>query len=189
MKIILLALILSVGIPAVAQQQQWGQNNCLYTWNGRAWQQTRACRSLVRGDPNVFVLYDAADRAHHPIVRIDLRYAATQGWVYAYNFSPGFNLRYIYRGTWVPSAIPNDYNVLINGTWIILVPPPRTLQGAPTMSEEARASQQQAAQLVSQMQFGKLLQNLAPNTNSPTPKPNCSLTSGNNCGDSNIRPN
>jgi hypothetical protein len=187
MRTVLLALILSVGIPAVAQQQ-WGQNNCLYTWNGKAWQQTRACRRLVQGDPNVFDLYDAADRARRPILRVDLRYTGTQGWVYAYNYAPGFNFRYIYHGTWVPSAIPNDYNVFINGKWIILVPPPRFVQGAPTMSEEARASQQQAAQLVAQMQFGKLLQNLAPNASSPTPRVNCSLYSGNDCGQADIRP-
>ena len=118
LKTTLLALILCVvGIPAVAQQQQWGQDNCLYTWNGRGWQQTRACRSFVQGDPNVFVLYDLADQGHRPILMIDLRYTGTQGWVYAYNFSPSFYLRYIYRGTWVPSAIPNDYNVLVNRAW------------------------------------------------------------------------
>ena len=189
LKTTLLALILCVvGIPAVAQQQQWGQDNCLYTWNGRGWQQTRACRSFVQGDPNVFVLYDLADRGRRPILMIDMRYTGTQGWVYAYNFSPSFYLRYIYRGTWVPSAIPNDYNVLVNRAWTIVVPPPRFSQGAPTMSAEAQASQQQAAQLMTQLQFGKLLQGLAPNANSATPLPNCSLTSGNYCGQSSINP-
>jgi hypothetical protein len=48
---------------------------------------------------------------------IDMRYTGRQGWAYAYNFSPAFYFRYIYRGTWVPSAIPNDYDVLgIKGT-------------------------------------------------------------------------
>jgi hypothetical protein len=54
---------------------------------------------------------------------------------------------------------------------------PRSLQGARTM----QATQEQAAPLVEQQQFNKLIQTMTPNDSSPTPKPHCSLISSSDC--------
>lgn len=170
----LLALIVCAS-PAVAQQQQWGQDNCLYTATARGWQKGRVCRRLVQGNPNVFEVYDSLSRRQATILTVDMRYVSTQAWVYAHNPRPSFDFRYVYRGTWAPSAYPSDYNVLIGGVWIIVVPPPQ--QGAPTLSPEAKASQQQAAQLIGQMQFSQFLKTARPDRG----KPNCTQISGDDC--------
>jgi hypothetical protein len=55
------------------------------------------------------------------------------------------------------------------------------IQGAPTMSPDAKASQEQASQLMGVGLFQKLLKAASPNDNSPRPKPICSPTSGSDC--------
>jgi hypothetical protein len=58
---------------------------------------------------------------------------------------------------------------------------PRAYQGPPPMSQEAKANQEQAGQLL-QPQLTKALEKATlPNDTSATPKPNCSLLSGNIC--------
>jgi hypothetical protein len=58
---------------------------------------------------------------------------------------------------------------------------PRAYQGAPPMSQETKANQEQAGQLL-QPQLTKALEKATlPNDTSATPKPNCSLLSGNYC--------
>jgi hypothetical protein len=189
-----IAFMISSATTAHAQQQQWGRNNCLYTWMGNGWQQTRTCRRLERGNPNIFVIYDSADRARLPILRVDLSQTAT-GWIYAYNFVTGANFRYINRGVWQPSAPLSDFNFYSNGAWRVVAQPaaatPRPTvptQGAPTMSAEARASNEAAAKVMTQMQMGGLIKSMSPNDSSPTPLPICSPISGSPCSDGQTRP-
>ena len=187
MRRILLALILGVGIQAVAQQQQWGADNCLWTSTGyRSWAQTDVCRIVERGNPNAFVIYGKRDPARTPIMRVDLSKAATTGWIYAYNYAQRSNFRYVNRGVWNPSANPADYQFYIHGAWV--APPPSAavaaapqpaapMRGAPTMSPEAKASNDAAAALMTGMQMHGLIQSLGgSNARDATPKPVCGVT-------------
>jgi hypothetical protein len=162
-KTILLALILGVCLQAVAQQQEWGADNCLWTSAGNGWQQTNACRNLEGGNPNLFVVYDRRDR--HPVMRVDLSRAAT-GWIYAYDYTDtakvSRDFRYVNRGVWSPSANPADYNFYVNGAWIaapqqpVAAAPQPTFQG-PIMSPEAKASNEAAAPIMIQQQMQGLI--------------------------------
>lgn len=190
-----IVFMISSAAPAHAQQQQWGRDNCLYTAVGNAWQPTRTCRRLEWGNPNAFVIYDSADRARRPILRVDLSKAASTGWIYAYNYATRQNFRYINRGVWQPSAVPSDFNFYSNGAWRIVAQPTAAApqptvptQGAPTMSPEAKASNDAAAKMMTQMQMGPLIRGLGPNDGSATPLPICSLTSSTPCSDGQTRP-
>lgn len=178
-----LAFMISSAAPAHAQQQQWGRDNCLYTAVGNAWQPTRTCRSLERGNPNAFVIYDSADRARRPILRVDLSKAASTGWIYAYNFATRQNFRYINRGVWQPSAIASDYNFYTNGAWRVVAQPAAPIPQpiTPTMSAEPQKSNEQG--LMTGLLMHGLIQAMTPNASSPTPKPNCSLISGSYCSE------
>ncbi len=187
-----IAFIISSVAPAHAQQQQWGRDNCLYTAVGSAWQPTRTCRLLERGNPNAFFIYDRADQARRPILRVDLSKAASTGWIYAYSYATGQTFRYINRGVWQPSAIASDFNFYNNGAWRAVAQPAAPeptmpTQGA-TMGPGAKASNDAAAAMMTQMQMGHLIKGLAPNDGSATPLPICSPISGTPCSDGSTRP-
>jgi hypothetical protein len=175
-KTILLALILGVCLQAVAQQQEWGADNCLWTSAGyRSWAQTNACRILEGGNPNAFVIYDRRDSARTPIMRVDLSKAGTTGWIYAYNYAQRSDVRYIYRGVWnPPPANSADYQVYSNGAWV--TPPPAAVAAAP----QPQPAPQQGGDVGTQLQTQQQMNGLNKSINPPNPKPVCGITTPDN---------
>jgi hypothetical protein len=161
-----------LGSPAQAQQQQWGRDNCLYTWTNNGWVRVPACRYFVQGNPAVFVMYNGSDRQRRPIARIDMRAA---DWIYLYSYDQRITIRYPNRGVWNPPPSDYDYQVWSMGHW---VQRERFAAG-----QGPNAGNQGASQLQTQQLMQQLFRAGHTNSSQPTPLPSCSLLSNGKCSD------
>ena len=103
---------------AFAQNGQWGMDNRLYS-GGQA---TNLCRAPRPGDPTAFTAFDCRNRT--PLLRIDMRQAATSGWVYGQKLQengqslqgPGSNFRFRNQGAVLPAV--TEWYFYTGNAWV-----------------------------------------------------------------------
>ena len=160
-----IAFIISSAVPAQAQQQQWGRDNCLYVAQRGQWVR-QGC--VLPGSQ--LYLNDATK----VFTDLNTRMSFLKG-------QDGRMMIWTSTG-WM------DGQAYVAQVRANQPTTPHVLRGAPTMTEEARKSNEDAAAMMTQMQMGGLIKGLAPNDGSATPMPICSLTSGTPCSDGSTRP-
>jgi len=98
--------------------EAWGQDNCLYVWNGSAWQSASVCRVFPdRRNAQVWDQYSPTDPQRRAVSRVT---ASSDGWIYVHDYTSNNEFAFPYRGSLL-RVDPAEYFVLGPGQqWMTL---------------------------------------------------------------------